>query len=399
MIEDLGKRDIHHSDRKVEWQLKKVRRSHISSRQKKQIEDFVKDLRIGRAGKKVKNHRICSYLQFILMLHHYFKKDLDKITEKEAVKFYTDLQEDKIKKKDGMPYSASTKDLYIRTLKRFLAWCFKGRDNKKYQKLVLWMKEEQPKSNKKVITFEQAQEIIKAEKNIRNKCLFMFLFDSGARIEECLNLRLKDCEIHKKKDGSGEYYLIDIRYSKTEPRRISVPLTTELLTKWLKKHPNKKEKNAFLFPLSYDNSRKIIRVMSKRVLGYTLVPHELRHSSASYYILKVGAKNIGSFYYRYGWKFNSKVANTYIKRNILGGEIGQEEVIRVVETGKIEELENENRKLKNTFKEMQMKNERISRTLGEMQTEIKKIKEDIISRIKEKGDYYGDKIIISKISE
>jgi len=46
-----------------------------------------------------------------------------------------------------------------------------------------------------------------------------------------------------------------------------------------------------------------------------------------------------------------------------------------------------------------MKNERISRTLGEMQTEIKKIKEDIISRIKEKGDYYGDKIIISKISE
>tara|TARA_Y100000310_G_C20619216_1_gene782340 strand:+ start:133 stop:636 length:504 start_codon:yes stop_codon:yes gene_type:complete len=141
--------------------------------------------------------------------------------------------------------------------------------------------------------------------------------------------------------------MIHLRGQKTEEadRNISVPLSAKYINRWLKEHPSK-EKEDYLFPLRYDNSRKIIKQMSKRVLGFELKPHELRHSSATFYIQKFGAENIGGFYYRFGWKFGSKEANTYIKSHLFGGEIGQRQVIKSVESGKVQELEEDIEKMK-----------------------------------------------------
>jgi len=311
-------RDIHQSSKSLELTIKRINSSSMSNKEKENINKFILDLKIGKAGKKVKDRRIGSYLQFLTKLHKYFKKDIDKITEKEATKFYTDLQEDKIKKDNGMPFAQASKDEFVKTIKRYLGWAWNSRDNTRYKKSISWMKEDYKKSDKKAITLKDVEKIINQENSIRNKCLFMLLFDSGARIEEALNIRLKDM----KKSNDNKFYMIHLRGQKTEEadRNISVPLTAKYINRWLKEHPSK-EKEDYLFPIGYDNSRKIIKQMSKKVLGFELKPHELRHSSATFYIQKFGAENIGGFYYRFGWKFGSKEANTYIKSHLFGGEI------------------------------------------------------------------------------
>lgn len=342
-------RDVHRSGESNSALLIQIEKSNMSERQKDKIKQFVSDLRIGKSGKKVKDRRINSYLQFLLKLHNYFKKDLETLSDKQTEQFYKDLTDNKIKKNNGMPYSISSKDEFTKTLKRYLGWCW-GRDSKKYSASVRWMKEDYKKSNKRAVTLEQIQGVVDKEKYVRNKCLIMFLFDSGARIEEALNVRISDLKVVGK---GNSYYMVHIRGKKTEEsdRTIAVPLVTKYLNKWIKEHPAKKEndfENAFLFPINYDNARKILREITKKVLKFPLKPHELRNSSATHYIQNggFGAENIGGFYYRYGWKFGSKEALTYIKTYLYGGELGQDKVVKAVISDRIENLEKQIEDLK-----------------------------------------------------
>ena len=109
-------------------------------------------------------------------------------------------------------------------MKRYLGWKW-GRDSKKYGKGLRWMKENNPKSNKKAITLKQTEEILKKEKNERNKCLFMFLFDSGARIEECLNVDFEDIKMSEK---NGGYFIVHLRGTKTEEADRTIPILHHL---------------------------------------------------------------------------------------------------------------------------------------------------------------------------
>jgi integrase len=385
MQESIVKKDIHESERHLDWYLKRIKVSSMSENQKKRIFQFVEDLKIGKAGKKVRAHRLTSYLCFLLKLHSYFGKDLIKVTEKEATEFYKDLMDNRVKRENGLPYSQNTKDLFVRTLKRYLGWELKGRDNQHYRKVAGWMKEEQPKSNKRAITFEQTKEIINKEKNARNKALFCFLFDSGCRIEEALNVRLQDLEVHKRDNGKDEYFMVRVRFSKTRPRKISLPLSSSFLNRWLKEHPVKKP-DAFLFPLGYDNSRKIIQEMSKRVLGFTIAPHELRHSSVTFYVQKFGLRDIAGFYYRYGWVFGSREAKTYIDEHLIGGEQEQEKIVKMVESDRFAQLEREvdrlkteNRGILGLLKKLNF----INKTLLKTATKDKKIEAELKKQLKE----------------
>lgn len=344
LIKELSQRismehiDIHNISKRLESVKKEIRNSKMSERQQKQIEQFILDCRIGKNGQKVNEHRLTSYLLFLLKLHEYFRKDLDTITEAEATKFYTDLQDNKITKQNKLPYAEETKNLFVRTLKKYLNWAFKGRDNDRYRETAKWMREGTEKSKKKAITFEQAETILSKEAEARNKAFFMFLFDSGARIEEALNVHKSDLEVIKRKKG-GEYYKVHLKGTKTElaDRQISLPLVTRYLNAWLKEHPLKDKNDFQIFPIAYDNARKIIRLMTTKVLGFSLSPHELRHSSATHYSNIIGDRS--AFFHRFGWKYNSEVALGYLHRDKLNGDIGQEEIVKVVEAGRVERLE------------------------------------------------------------
>jgi len=341
----LGKLDIHNSSKDLKASIQRLKDSSMSETQKKKILRLIEELQIGKASKKkVGNHRILSYITSWLRLQDYFKKDFDKITEKEAEQFYRNLDGNKIKKKNGQHYKDSSKQEFIKALKKYLGWSW---EEIKYKKIIGWIKEYTEIPEQKAISLKEAESVVEIIPNLRDKTLFMFLVDSGNRIEEALNLKIKNIEKKQREKSEGEYYLVDIKFSKTLPRRISIPIASKLLTEWLKEHPDNKNPEAYLFPIGYDASRKMIKKYSKKALGFEITAHTLRHSSASLYCKKID--NPYKFCYRYGWKFGSKQANRYIDRNLLGEE-EQEKLQNIIEGDRIQELEEELGKIKSLLK-------------------------------------------------
>lgn len=81
--------------------------------------------------------------------------------------------------------------------------------------------------------------------------------------------------------------------------------------------------------------------MSKKVLGFHISPHELRHSSVTFYVQKFGLQDIAGFYYRFGWAFGSPEAKPYIDEHLLGGQKQQEKIIKTIEFDQFEKLREE----------------------------------------------------------
>lgn len=314
-----------------------LNQSSYSANQKKELLRFLELMRIGKAGKKkVGNHRLISYVYGWVKLYRYFRKDMDRLTEADIEKFYKDLERDKIKQLNGKPYKPNSKNELIKALKRYFG--YKIEDVNKYKKMVGWIKEYTDIPIIPAISKEEAEKVAKSIDNLRDRALFFFLFDSGCRIEEALNIKIGDVQKHERKEKNDFFYLVDIRVSKTLPRRISIPLSSRCITDWLREHPERSNPDACLFPIKYDASRKMMKIATLKVLGFKVTPHQLRHSSATYYCKKID--NPYKFCYRYGWKFGSKEANRYIDRNLLGDE-EQEKLTNIIENDKIEGIEKE----------------------------------------------------------
>ena len=347
MVYMSDKIDIHNSGNGLKRAIEHLNKSSMSKEQKADLLRLIELMKIGKAGKKkVGNHRIASYIANWFILHNYFQKDFNKVTEKEGEKFYNDIENNIIKRKNGKDYKPSSKNEIFKALKRYLKWSL---PNTKYVRLVGWIKEYKDIPEIRAINLKEAEAVIEKINNPRDKALFFFLFDSGCRIEEALNLRIKSIEKKVRKDGKGEYYLVDIKHSKTLPRRISIPLASKQLTEWLKEHPDRTNPEAVLFTVGYDAIRKTIRVYSKAVLNCKITPHILRHSSASYYCKKID--NPYKFCYRYGWKFGSKEANRYIDRELLGEE-EQEKLMNVIENDRVQILEKQVSDAREAIKEL-----------------------------------------------
>jgi hypothetical protein len=208
--------------------------------------------------------------------------------------------------------------------------------------------------------------------NIKNKVLIALLFDTGARIEEFLNIRIGD--IVEVKDNVPYYKLtIKNEYSKTNGRTIALTWkrTNELLREWLENHPKKDDLNAQLFPATYDSVRIFLKRLGDKVLGKSINPHLFRHSSATYYAGK------GMDFFRlckkFGWSFNSKQPHRYIDRSGIGDKKTIEEFKSenlgeiTTELGKMKEnnhlLKEENEDLTKRFIELNDRVEKMARTI------------------------------------
>src|SRR3990167_1628127 len=74
----------------------------------------------------------------------------------------------------------------------------------------------------------------------------MLFLDGGLRIEELLNLRMKDVNYVDTPTGN-KLMRADIRYSKTEARNPELLLSQSHVEAWIQTHPNKTDANSYLF--------------------------------------------------------------------------------------------------------------------------------------------------------
>lgn len=333
MTDAKDKLDIHDTEARIGKTLKRLQKNkYVSKEQYKKYERFVELCRLGKLGSKSGNHRVLSYIYNLNKLHNIFKKDLDKVSEKEFEKFYSDLSINRIKRDDGKSYKDNTKTELTKTIKRYLKFSYN--DEKKFRKNVGWMKDFKQQPDIPALSLEETKKLADSTSNIRDKALILFLFDSGCRIEECLNLKFSNLSV--KKNETGEYYVIDIKVTKTLPRKIAVPICSESLTEWIKSHPEKSNEQAYIFPIKYDWARIMLGRISKKTLKKKVTLHQLRHSSATYYCKKIN--NPVKFVYRYGWTINSDMARRYIDRSQLEDD-AQEEIVNHVKNDKILEQE------------------------------------------------------------
>lgn len=379
----MEKIDINDSEKRYQQSLDSLKQ--LSKRNEKLIRDFINANALGKttlkpsrkvsAGVRARTKNIYLLKVAVKIL----KKDLDKLSEKDMEKFVKTLDDNKIKKLGGKNYSEQTKANVKKVLIMFLRYTLK--DNKKYEKLTDWIATDFKKKEIPALMEDEVNTLLRGCNTLKQKVLIAVLFDSGARIEEFLNIRLGD--IIEVRDGDMPYFRITIKeeYSKTKGRTLGLfwEKTYEILKDWLETHLTKNDLSSQLYPSTYAGTRKLLTKLGQRVLKKRVNPHLMRHSSATYYAGQ------GMDYFqlckRYGWVIGSKVPQQYIDKS----GIKEKEFLGKLENNKISDLQKEIQKLKSREKimkeEIHRKNKMIDEEIFPM---IQLMKEDmkILQRLK-----------------
>ncbi len=327
--------DIHKNEKYYQNKLKKLQKDKgLSERNKEIILRYLRESELGKTIKKGQKKKIgagrnLQVAGWLNLMTKWFKKDLDKVTEKDMEKLVYDLDKGIIKSRYHKPYSSEGKSNIKKFIRKFYKW-LKG-ENKFYPDMVEWI------DTSKIDTIIQAipglklgvERIVELIPDIRRKALVMVGFDSGFREGEILNCRVEDVE----KDNDGIYY-ITCKYSKTKPRTVSLPYSSDLLDRWLKLHPKKENPKAQLWQTSRVMYYKTVKLYGRKAHNKNITVHMLRHTSASFYAPKIDRVN---FCKRYGWSYNSPSPDRYIDF----AKIPQKKVVDMAKAEKYGEMKKE----------------------------------------------------------
>lgn len=369
-IHNEGKINIHGTDERLESLLAKIEHNESIHPENKQLMiRFIRDCRLGKTisgtrKKKIGAATCIKHLFGLNVLLRSLAKAFNEVTQDDMEKFIESLENGSLTRKDNRPYSADTQSGIKKTIRKF--WKWKDGGNKTYPLLVDWIDTYVRMKEVPALTRSEVDAMIDYAGNLRNKALIVVLFDSGARIEELLNVRLKPEHIFWKEDLGC--YMIRLEFSKTKPRTISLPLSTKLLRDWLARHPGRDNMSAQLFPLSYQNLRMILKRIGLRVLGKTVTPHVLRHSSATFYANRL--KNPYKLCYRYGWAMSSDMVNRYLDRE----GILEEESVAAVNSNVIEAAKDESREVSEQLLLVREVNSDLSAELTRVKAELDAIR-------------------------
>jgi len=271
-------------------------------------------------------------------------KDFEKITRDDLEKLVTAMHRNRFRKVDGKEFSGSTKSDIKKFLKQFFKW-YKG-DNEAYPKEVSWIrsrisKDELPKE-KSVISMGDAVSLANSFHKIETRILVLVLFDGGFRIQEMLSMTKKDVT-WEEYDETQKCFWIQCNQSKTERRKIPIPLFTEDVKDFFNSSYFKNLKDTDLvFPISYAYFLRKLEENSKSLLKLKISPHCLRHSSATHYAREFDG-NMVMLAERYGWTYSSKELRTYIRRSGAYQKAGAKKVF-TNEVMRVKEENNELRK-------------------------------------------------------
>jgi len=193
-----------------------------------------------------------------------------------------------------------------------------------------------------LLTLEDVKNLANATENLRDRAFVFLLYESGARIGEMMNIRIKDVEF----DKYGAKILIP--EGKTGPRKIRLIASPPAISNWLNQHPNRTDKNSPLFVgisnfkrgknVVYQNYRKMLLKTASKI-GFTkpVNPHHFRHSRATELAKKLTEAQLCGYM---GWIAGSKEAATYV--HLSGRDIDN----AILESAGIIEIEKDTNNLK-----------------------------------------------------
>jgi len=290
--------------------LNHLDRVKINPKNKEIIHNFVKHL----AAEDLTKVRQSKYIYTTVQISR-------RIKNKDFTKLNKDSIEDLVGGINNSDFSEWTKRDYKIILKRLIKY-IREKEGKRflegrYPLEVSWisstMKKTRKKLPKELLTIDDIKELAEGTLNLRDKAFILFLYESGSRIGEILNLKIKDVEF----DKFGARIIL---FGKTGARKIRIIASAPSISNWIKHHPTNKNKDSWLFcSLNHPNMgeqgqyfyfNKLLRVTKKRVkLTKPVNPHHFRHSRATELAKKITEAQLCNYM---GWIIGSREAATYV---------------------------------------------------------------------------------------
>ena len=155
-----------------------------------------------------------------------------------------------------------------------------------------------PESRVVVYTKQEIEKLLKATSNLRDRLLITVLAETGARLGEIYNMKIKDVQF-------DQYSPIIWLRGKTGTRRRRVYVSKPDLLRYLEEHPQREQPDAKFwhtangYPLAYKGIYKIIRKLGWKALNKPIYPHGFRHTSATN---DVRLYTDQEMMIRFGWK-------------------------------------------------------------------------------------------------
>jgi len=138
---------------------------------------------------------------------------------------------------------------------------------------------------KRIFIEEEIKTIISMTRNLQEKALFSFMYETGARIGEVLSMKISSIS---EKPKSYQCTL----FGMSGYRNIRLDMSKQPLCSWLRKHPEKDipssplwghQRNGRWYPMEYQRLLKTInRLARKAGIHEKVYPHILRHSRISH---------------------------------------------------------------------------------------------------------------------
>jgi len=246
-----------------------------------------------------------SNVEVLRMFLNTVKKPLEDIGPDDIINFFAAAE--------GR-YKPSTINTFRAILGKFYRWEGKGQLPERLLPVKKFFA-----TSKKISTIpkilldpQDIQKLMEAATNPRDKLLPVFLYESGARIGEALNVRLEDITF----DQYGAKVILE---GKTGERTVRLIDAAPALREWINSHPRRNDGDASLFingsGKAYTNQYAIalLRKLAKRAgVSKAINPHAFRHARATALTSELKEYEMKAYM---GWTMGSAMANTYIHKS------------------------------------------------------------------------------------
>jgi integrase/ribosomal protein L40E len=251
--------------------------------------------------------RIEKYWSFLRTIHQNLGVCFDKAERK-------DIEALIIKIDTNAKWSNYTKLDFKKIAKFFFRWLLTGNLEGDYPDMVKWMKIRMKKNNQtppeQILTKEEIELLANNTNNPRDRALILTLYESGCRIGEILNMKIKDISF----DNYGCFILVS---GKTGWRRVRIINYSKDLLNWLDIHPLKSNSDSYVW-INSENQKEIISpsrvnrmikdIAKKCNITKRVNPHSFRHARATHLAKQLPEAIMKEMF---GWTRDSRMAGIY----------------------------------------------------------------------------------------
>ena len=321
--------DLYNHSQRIDEKIRRIRDDkNILPRNKTKLLEYIEHMQAGKNKKATISKDV--YALHYLSIH--IKKDFMKCKEADIDRLCAKINTQK--SGSGKAWSLETKRNHKVNLKKFYKWLYGVKKKGVYPPIVENVETTLGESDRKLpsdlLTDEEIEMMVRAADNPRDKALLLSMYETGARIGEMLNVRIK----HIVFNDFGAYIMLN---GKTGMRRVAVIMSSPALATFIDMHPKKDDPDSLLFltkmnrnkikgyePLSYAGARKVLRVLAERAgIKKHIHPHLLRHTSATRAAKFLTEAQMKEYY---GWTRGSDMPSVYVH---LSGRDTEEAIKRM----------------------------------------------------------------------